>query len=514
MFPSAILKRLYSQGSLESLSDGIRFSLKNRLTDAVLTGLQHVELNGSEIPLRGVHLEFDDGRTMPASAITPQNPVRFALRETVRVRAAIDVPERKSHKISLALQTSGFGRIAFTVEDAVRVPVVRPEPVIPHHPTRDFSPEWIRARRELVGRVTGVRLAHTECVSWEPELARGNCENFIGVSQVPLGIAGPIRIHGEFAQGEFLIPMATTEGTLIASYNRGMKVLNLAGGVTCTVSDDRMQRAPVFQFRSARHAREFKEWIDRHLDDIRAAAESTSSVARLLDVETYLSNAFAFLRFNYATGDAAGQNMVGKATLAACSWILARVDDVVAFFLESNFATDKKGSRVNVLRTRGKRVTAEATIPREIVEAHLHTTPETLHQQAEIATLGAFLSGAANNGAHSANGIAAMFVATGQDVANVAESSAGIVHTEVDASGDLYLSLTLPALIVATHGGGTGLPTQRECLELLGCTGKGKALKFAEIVAGVSLAGELSLGSAIASLDWVVSHEALGRNRA
>jgi hydroxymethylglutaryl-CoA reductase (NADPH) len=333
------------------------------------------------------------------------------------------------------------------------------------------------------------------------------------VAQVPVGIAGPLTVNGEHAQGEFLVPLATTEGTLVASYNRGMKVLNLSGGVLSTVIEDCMQRAPVFVFDSAREARDFRDWVNAHMAEITREAEATSSVAKLLYIDTYLVNKFAYLRFNYATGDAAGQNMVGRATFAACSWVLEQVNTVRKFYLESNFATDKKASQINIMRTRGKRVTAEAVVPRQVLIDVMRVEPESLTSHWSIATVGAFFSGANNNGAHSPNGITAMFIATGQDVANVAESSAGILFSEMTPQRDLYISLTIPSLIVATHGGGTSLATQRECLEILGCTGRGKVRKLAEIVAAVALAGELSLASAISSLDWVSSHEKYGRNR-
>jgi hydroxymethylglutaryl-CoA reductase (NADPH) len=205
--------------------------------------------------------------------------------------------------------------------------------------------------------------------------------------------------------------------------------------------------------------------------------------------------------------------MVGRATFAACSWILEQIDTVRKFYLESNFATDKKASQFNIMRTRGKRVTAEAIVPRDVLIEVMRVEPESLAYHWNVATIGAFFSGANNNGAHSPNGITAMFIATGQDVANVAESSAGILYTELTPDRDLYISITIPSLIVATHGGGTALATQRECLDILGCTGRGKVNKLAEIVAGVALAGELSLGAAISSLDWVSSHEKYGRNR-
>ncbi len=330
---------------------------------------------------------------------------------------------------------------------------------------------------------------------------------------MPLGFAGPLTVNGEHAQGDFLIPLATSEGTLVASYNRGIKVINLSGGVKTTVVDDAMQRAPVFIFDSAREARDFRRWVNDNMEAIRHEAESTSSIAKLAYIDIYMAGKFAYLRFNYATGDAAGQNMVGRATFAACSWILEHVDNVRRFYLESNLATDKKASQVNVMHTRGKRVIAEVDIPREVLETNMRVRPESLTYHYQVANVGAILSGANNNGSHSANAITAMFIATGQDVANVSESSAGIFYTELKSDGTLHVSITIPSLIVATYGGGTGLPTQRECLEVMGCVGRGKVRKFAEIVAGVVLAGEISLGSAISSLDWVSSHEEYGRNR-
>jgi hydroxymethylglutaryl-CoA reductase (NADPH) len=320
-------------------------------------------------------------------------------------------------------------------------------------------------------------------------------------------------VNGEHAQGDFLIPLATTEGTLVASYNRGIKVVNLSGGVKCTVVADAMQRAPVFVFEDARAGRDFLRWLNENLPKIREEAEATSRVAKLLYLDPYLANKFVYVRFNYSTGDAAGQNMVGRATFAACSWILDHYPGVQHFYLESNFATDKKASQVNIMRTRGKRVTAELVIKRNVLIENLRVEPEGLAYHYGVANVGGFLSGVNNNGLHSANAITAMFIATGQDVANVSESSAGLLYAELTPERDLYLSLTIPSLIVATHGGGTGLPTQRECLAVLGCVGRGTVAKLAEIVAGVALAGEISLAAAISSSDWVSSHEQYGRNR-
>ena len=384
---------------------------------------------------------------------------------------------------------------------------------VPRSRDDDYTPEMAEKRRGFVGERTGVRLKHVGQFSFEPSVLPGNIENFIGVAQVPIGLAGPLLVHGEHAEGEFYIPLATTEGTLVASYNRRMKLLRAAGGVRTTVHDDCMQRAPAFIFKSARDAREFGVWIEENIEAIREQAESTSSVAKLRNIEQYSASRFRYLRFDYTTGDAAGQNMVTRATRVACDWIKANYPGIDHYYLESNFATDKKSSQVNVLHTRGKRVTAEAIIPGEILTSVTHAPASLVLRGRQVANLGAMLAGANNNGAHSANAITAMFIATGQDVANVAESSAGIIHAELTPEGDYYFSITLPSLIVATHGGGTGLPTQRECLEVLGCYGKGKVLKLAEIVAATVLCGELSLGGAIVADEWVSSHENYGRNR-
>ena len=182
---------------------------------------------------------------------------------------------------------------------------------------------------------------------------------------------------------------------------------------------------------------------------------------------------------------------------------------ITNFYLESNFATDKKSSQINILRTRGKRVVAEATIPAALIEEQMHTSSEKLFRARQVSQLGGFMSGVNNNGLQSANGIAALFIATGQDAANVAESSAALGFSELLPNGDYYGSITLPSLIVATYGGGTGLATQRECLELLGCYGTGKVRKLAEIVAATVLCGELSLGWAIVVAEWVSAHDLL-----
>ncbi len=386
-------------------------------------------------------------------------------------------------------------------------------PSIPRSKQNDYTDAAAKTRRDFLKEQTGQALEHVGKYSFSPDVLPGNIENFVGVAQVPIGVAGPLLIDGEHAKGEFYIPLATTEGTLVASYNRGMKMLRAAGGIKTTVSDDAMQRAPVFVFDDARDAREFGEWLKLHFDEIKAHAETATKVGKLHDIEQYAASRFLFLRFNFTTGDAAGMNMVSKATKVACDWIRQTYPKMKHFYLESNFATDKKASQINMLHTRGKHVTAEATIPAALMQSMMRSNVELFYRGRQIVNLASMMSGVNNNGAHSPNAITAMFIATGQDAANVVESSAAAVYAELMPNGDYYYSITIPSLIVATYGGGTGLTTQRECLELMDCYGKGKVRKLAEIVAATVLCGEMSLSGAIVSEEWVEAHDELGRNR-
>ncbi|RRJ84085.1 hydroxymethylglutaryl-CoA reductase [Aestuariirhabdus litorea] len=384
---------------------------------------------------------------------------------------------------------------------------------IPRDKVQDNTESMATTRRDFVEQQTGVRVEHVAHYSLQPESTRGNIEHFTGVAQVPMGLAGPLLVNGEHAQGDFYVPLATTEGTLVASYNRGMRLLRDAGGVTVSVVDDAMQRAPVFVFDDARQARAFGTWVEQNLDAIREVAEATTSSGKLLRIEQYAAACLRYLRFNFSTGDAAGQNMVGRATFAACEWIMKNYPGIRRYMLSGSMDTDKKHSLLNTLHSRGKRVIAEAVIPDRLLREQMGVSAELLFRSRQISNTGSFMAGAVNNGSHSANGITALFIATGQDVANVAESSAAVVYATLTPEGDYYFSITLPSLIVATHGGGTGLATQRECLQLMGCEGKGKVNKLAEIIGATVLCGELSLGSAVIAGDWVTSHEQYGRNR-
>ncbi len=384
---------------------------------------------------------------------------------------------------------------------------------IPRERDNDYTKDAAATRRRFAEEKSGNALAHVGAYSFDPAMLPGNIENFIGAAQVPIGLAGPLVIDGEHAKGAFYVPLATTEGTLVASYNRGMRLLRETGGVKATVVERYMQRAPVFHFSDARGARDFGFWLDAHIDEIRRVAESTTSVGKLSHVQQWSVGPMRYLRFNYTTGDAAGQNMSGKATLAACEWIAGNHPARPRFTLSGAIDTDKKHSHMNMLHSRGARVIAEATIPDASIRALMGTDAATLFRARLVSNAGGMLAGTVNNGMHSANGLTALFIATGQDVANIAESHAAITFVEILPNGDYYWSITIPSLIVATYGGGTGLATQRECLELMGCAGKDKVMKFAEICAATVLAGEVSLASAVVAGDWVESHDKYGRNR-
>ena len=511
--PNVILNRLYNRTSLRNLDGEVRFTLKNRLNPATLQQIKWVALNGQTLEADKVSISCDGSTIFPASEISSDTPLDFPLGTLLTFHLDINPLEAGEHDIEVAFEAHPFGLLNLKVQDALKTGDHAPG-TIPRDLANDYSDEIIETRQAFIREKTGAELDHTKKYSFEPSVTQGNIEHFSGVAQVPLGFAGPLLVRGAHAQGEFYVPLATSEGTLVASYNRGMKVLHRSGGVKCAVVGDNMQRAPVFIFEDAAQARRFADWIIIKTAEIRAVCEATDPFIQLKYIDHYLASKFAYLRFNFITGDAAGMNMVGKATFAACNWILQNCDvvEIQRFYLESNFATDKKASMINMMRSRGKRVTAEVVVKRDALLEIMDADTESIYHHGKVANIGSMLSGANNNGCHSANAITAMFLATGQDVANVAESSVALLYSELTPEKDLYMSITLPSLIVATCGGGTGLPTQRECLEVMGCHGVGKVYKLAEIVAGTVLAGEISLAAAISSLDWVSSHDQMGRN--
>jgi hydroxymethylglutaryl-CoA reductase (NADPH) len=345
----------------------------------------------------------------------------------------------------------------------------------------------------------------------DPESLRGHVEQYVGMAMVPIGLIGPLRVNGLHTRDDVYVPLATSEGALVASYDRGARLISQSGGAVCLLSAEQVQRAPGFAFESVADAAHSAIWANDELDAFRAAAQSRTRYGRLLDMMTHVEGNHVYLVFAFHTGDAAGQNMVTLCTAAICEDVLARTPVAPRYwFLESNLSGDKKATALSFQSARGRSVTAEARIPARYVRRYLRTTPERMCDYWRMSFVGGVQSGSIGVSGHIANGLAALFLATGQDAACVSEAAVGITRFEVQ-DGDLYCAVTLPNLIVGTVGGGTRLPTAHECLAILGCVGEGKAGRLAEICAATVLAGELSIVGALCAGEFAEAHARLGR---
>jgi hydroxymethylglutaryl-CoA reductase (NADPH) len=342
-----------------------------------------------------------------------------------------------------------------------------------------------------------------------------NIENFIGTVKVPIGLAGPLRVNGLFAQGDYYIPLATTEAALVASYSRGCQLLSESGGCTAMLLNEGVSRAPGFAFANLPECGRFVVWATSQIEELRRVAESTTRYGKLIDLRITIEGNHVYLSFEFTTGDASGQNMVTLATEAICDYI-AQYSPVRPqyFFVEANLSGDKKASAQSFLLVRGRKVSAEVLLPAELVQQRLHTSPGLMVDYWRMSALGGVLSGTLGVHGHYANGLAALYLACGQDVACVAESAVGATRFEVTGDGSLYASVTLPNIMVGSVGGGTGLPSQQACLHLLGLAGTGKAQALAEVAAGLCLAGELSIIGALCSGDFSRAHRVLARGKA
>jgi hydroxymethylglutaryl-CoA reductase (NADPH) len=393
-----------------------------------------------------------------------------------------------------------------------RSSTVQPADLVPRLEEQGYAEDAIATRRRWVEERTGASLEHVGAATIAGEALRGNIENPIGAAQVPLGAAGPLRVEGEHARGLFYVPLATTEGVLVRSYERGMMTITRAGGATARVLMDENRVSPVFVFDGVAEAAAFARGLPDLFEPLKAEAESTTRHGKLLRLEPLPLGREVAVHFCYSTADAHGMNMIVKATDRACQWLVAQ-GRAGRHYIMSGAESEKRASGALFAGGKGKKVIAGARIPAPLVRAYLHTTPEGLADVWRRTALGHLQAGTLGYNGQIANGLTALFIACGQDVANIANSAVGISSFEVLEGGDLHASVILPSLIVATVGGGTGLGTARECLEMLGCAGAGKAAKLAEIAAALVLAGELSMGAAIASGELVAAHETYGRNR-
>lgn len=386
---------------------------------------------------------------------------------------------------------------------------------VPKMPASDpYSQLGQISRLAFLEQLTGKDLAPlSEGVTDQSlEALRGNIEKCIGFAKMPVGVAGPLLVHGSAANGAFFIPLATTEGALVASYNRGCKAMTLSGGVRSVCLNEGVQRSPVFKFNNLIEVGKFIQWVVSQWSVFEQLTAETSNYAKLKDFKTNIEGNNCNLIFEFTTGDAAGQNMVTFCTNSICKHIIQYTPvHPISWYVESNLSGDKKANFQSFQNVRGKKVVSEVTIPKAIVEQVLKSTPEAIEAYWKTSIVSQVQLGTIGAQGHIANGLTALFIACGQDVACISEASVGISRFEMTENGDLYASVSLPNLIVGTVGGGTGLPTQKACLEIMDCHGPGKAIKLAEICGGLALAGEISIAAALASGHFVTAHKNLGR---
>lgn len=386
----------------------------------------------------------------------------------------------------------------------------RPRP--PKIPREEaFTPAACTKRNRFASQTTGVDLSPLQTGEIGAiDGYKGNVENLFGFIQVPLGLAGPLRLRGHHAKGEFFVPLATTEGSLVASYNRGMKAITQSGGAKVKVVKNEIYSSVTFMTPTAEAARSLKAWIRRNQPQLKRATEATTQHGKYLRCECTVYGSRLLVNFIYDPADAMGINMITNASYAI-SGMIARQNDV-DFLFPSAFQGDKKASYYSFHRGRGKSVSAEVVVSNKVLESTLKSSAPSIYRCYLNNIETAHLVGGYGFNMHIANGIVALGLATGQDPAYVGESANGHLILEKRDDGLLF-SLHIPSLYVGTVGGGTGLPSAKLCLEMLGCTGSRTALKLAEIFAGTCLAGEISVLSAIASQQFVAAHNILGRNR-
>ncbi len=339
------------------------------------------------------------------------------------------------------------------------------------------------------------------------ESLQGNIENFIGYAHIPVGVIGPLRINGLYANGDYMVPLATTEGAMVASYHRGTSVISRAGGTSVMCLTESVSRAPCFAFQSLAECALFTDWVMQQAENFQTLIAQKTSHGELIDIKISCCGNLVYLIFEYTTGDAAGQNIVTVATENVCRHIVANSPvKPQQWYLEGNLSGDKKASMLSFMGARGKKVIASAVVPATLVKRYLHTTPEAMSEYCRVSALGGVQSGSIGVHGHYANALAGLFIACGQDVACVSEAAVGITQMTVNSDGDLAVSVTLPNLTVGTLGGGTHLPVAQACLKMLNCAGSGKARAFAEICAATILAGEISIIAALAAGQFAAAH--------
>ncbi len=345
----------------------------------------------------------------------------------------------------------------------------------------------------------------------EANAYRGNIENHFGYVRLPIGVAGPMLLRGQHARGEFLVPMVTTEGTLVASYNRGMKAITQSGGAETEVYQNEIHSNATFETASPAAVSALREWMEGNQASIAQVVAEGTKFGQLLRCEYIPLGSRLIVNFVYDPADAMGINMITHVSHTICTMISDHHGGLV-FHFPSSVQGDKKATNYNFQKGRGRSVRAQLLLGEAVIRDLLHTSADLMLRYYRNNLEIGYLAGSVGFNMHIANGITALGLATGQDIAYVGESANGLTAIE-EQGNDLLFTVTIPTLYVGTVGGGTHLPTHLPCLEMLGCTGPGTALKLAEIFAATCLAGEISVLAAIASDQFVRAHNRLGRNR-
>ncbi|MCU0691766.1 MAG: hydroxymethylglutaryl-CoA reductase, partial [Polyangiaceae bacterium] len=430
----------------------------------------------------------------------------------VRVRLSTELPGTRA-KLWLVMEGSRSGGTELYAQRAL---VSRDN--VRKVPGRGVYTESARLERlDFAREISGAPLAHLQQTTLVAEKLSGNIEHLIGGVEVPVGLAGPLLFSGQRAKGIIYAPFATTEGALVASATRGATAITRSGGVSTRVISQRMMRVPFFIMSDMQGAFLFASWVRDHIHQLREEVRKVSEHANLVSIEPHLIGNMVHVSFVYETGDAAGQNMTTCATWHGCQWLMRQMEHYPdihfeRFFLDGNMSGDKKVTFKSFISGRGTRVTAECFLHEKVCEEVLKTTPLHLVKCNQWSMASAVQTGTVGYNINIANVIAAMFTATGQDIASVHESSVGVLSMETVKNG-VHVSLLLPSIIVGTVGGGTHVPRQSELLQVMDCAGPGKASRLAEIIAGYCLALDLSTMSALATGQFASAHERLGRNR-
>jgi hydroxymethylglutaryl-CoA reductase (NADPH) len=334
---------------------------------------------------------------------------------------------------------------------------------------------------------------------------RANIENLVGATHVPLGVAGPVLVNGQHASGWYHVPFATTEGTLVSTYQYGMRAISKAGGANTRVLGDALDITPCFVVGDLDEALRLAGWLHTHLADLRGVAAEMTSHGRLEEIRTHVFGRRVMAQCVFTTGDAMGMNMVNLAVDRICRHVMEH-SDCRRHYLRCNYSSDKKPAALNLFRSYGKEIAVDLRLPASVVETDLGVAPADLLDFAAAGRIGTAQAGTLGMNAHFANGLAAVYLACGQDIAQIVNASIGFIEIEGLENGDIYVAARLPNLIVGTVGGGTHLPTQRECLALMQCDGDGHARRFAEIVAATLVAGDLAISAALANGRFIDAH--------